>query len=58
MPVNAKPEVGLDPAKVLIYGGAAVGTAGLSILAKGLLDRVSTTIPLCEEMQKQVQQKK
>jgi len=54
----AKPEVGLDPAKVLLHGGAAVGTAGLSILAKGLLDRVSTTIPLCEEMQKQVQKNK
>lgn len=52
-----KPEVGLDPAKVLLHGGAAIGTAGLSILAKGLLDRVGNTIPLCEEMLSQVQKK-
>ena len=54
----SKPEVGLDPAKVLLHGSVAVGTAGISILAKGLLDRVSNTAPLCEEMLKQVQQKK
>jgi len=52
----SKPAVGLDPAKVLIHGGAAIGTAGISILAKGLIDRVSTTVPLCDEMLKQVQQ--
>jgi hypothetical protein len=52
------PEVGLDPAKVLLYGGVAVGTAGISILAKGLLDRVGNTVPVCEQMLKQVQQKK
>lgn len=52
----SKPAVGLDPAKVLLHGGAAIGTAGLSILAKGLFDRISTTIPLCEEMLKEVQQ--
>jgi len=53
----SKPAVGLDPAKVLIHGGAAIGTAGISVLAKGLIDRISTTIPLCEEMLKEVQQK-
>ena len=47
------PVVGLDPAMVLLHGGAAVGTAGISILAKGLFDRMSNTIPLCEEMLKQ-----
>jgi hypothetical protein len=47
----------LDPAKVLIHGGAAIGTAGISILAKGLIDRISTTMPLCEEMLKEVQQR-
>ena len=51
----SKPQVGLDPGKVLIHGGAAIGTAGLSILAKGLIDRVNTAIPLCEEMLAQVQ---
>jgi len=52
------PQVGLDPAKVLLYGGAAVGTAGISILAKGLIDRVGNTAPVCEEMLEKVQQKK
>lgn len=51
----SEPAVGLDPGKVLLYGGAAIGTAGISILAKGLLDRVSTAIPVCEDMLKQVQ---
>jgi uncharacterized protein involved in outer membrane biogenesis len=46
----AKPTVGLDPKKTLLQGSVAVGTAGLSILAKGILDRVSNTRPLCEEM--------
>jgi len=54
----SEPAVGLDPAKVLLHGGAAIGTAGISILAKGVLDRVSTTIPLCEDMLKEIQQKK
>jgi uncharacterized protein involved in outer membrane biogenesis len=53
-----KPNVGLDPGKVLIHGGAAIGTAGISILAKGLIDRVGTTVPLCEEMLETVQQRK
>ena len=48
----AKPSVGLDPGKVLIHGGAAIGTAGISILAKGVIDRVSNTAPLCEQMLK------
>jgi len=51
-----KPEVGLDPGKVLLHGGAAIGTAGISVLAKGLLDRVGTAIPLCEDMQKKGEQ--
>ena len=46
-----KPEVGLDPGKVLLQGGAAIGTAGISLLAKGLLERVgNTTVPLCQSM--------
>ena len=52
----ADPKVGLDPSKALLHGGAAVGTAGISILAKGLLDRMSTATPLCEEMLEQVRQ--
>ncbi len=53
----ADPNVGLDPSKALLYGGAALGTAGISILAKGLLDRMSTATPLCEEMLEQARQK-
>jgi len=49
--------VGLDPAKVILHGGAAIGTAGLSILAKGLLDRVGTAMPICEDMLKTVEAK-
>jgi len=52
----SKPVVGLDPAKVLLHGGAAIGTAGISILAKGLLDRVGNTAPICEEMLKRDEQ--
>jgi len=54
----SEPSVGLDPAKALLHGGAAIGTAGISILAKGVLDRVSTATPLCEDMLKTVQQQK
>lgn len=44
------PSVGIDPGKVLVKGGIALGTAGISILAKGALDRWGNTVPLCEEM--------
>ncbi len=54
----SKPVVGVDPAKALLHGGAAIGTAGISILAKGLIDRVSNAVPLCEEMQKTVRMEK
>jgi len=53
----SKPAVGLDPTKVILHGGAAIGTAGISILAKGLLDRVGTAVPVCEDMLKVVQAK-
>ncbi|MGD9020266.1 MAG: AsmA-like C-terminal region-containing protein [Lysobacterales bacterium] len=46
----AEPKVGVDPAKALIHGGAAVGTSGLSVVAKGLLDRVGVTQRLCEKI--------
>lgn len=52
----ANPDVGLDPAKALLHGGAAVGTAGISILAKGLLDRMATAKPLCEQMLEKARQ--
>jgi len=51
------PSVGVDPTKALLHGGAAVGTAGISVLAKGVLDRVGNTMPVCEKMLEQVRQK-
>lgn len=51
----SNPAVGLDPQKVILHGGVAIGTAGFSVLAKGVLDRVSTTMPICEDMLKVVQ---
>lgn len=52
----SKPDVGIDPGKAILHGGAAIGTAGISVLAKGLLDRVGNAVPLCEEMQATVRQ--
>ena len=46
----SNPAVGLDPGKAILHGGAAIGTAGISILAKGVIDRVSTAKPICEDM--------
>ena len=50
----SKPAVGLDPTKVLLHGSVAIGTAGISILAKGLLDRVGNTVPVCQDMLQKV----
>ena len=50
----SKPSIGLDPAKVLLHGSVAIGTAGISILAKGLLDRVGNTVPVCQDMLQKV----
>ncbi|MCF6226273.1 MAG: hypothetical protein L3J22_08245 [Xanthomonadales bacterium] len=49
------PSVGIDPAKVLVRGGIAVGTAGISILAKGALDRLGNTAPLCDKMREELE---
>ena len=46
----AKPTVGVDPGKAVLHGGAAVATLGISVLAKGVLDRAGNAIPVCEEM--------
>jgi uncharacterized protein involved in outer membrane biogenesis len=49
----SEPVVGIDPARALIHGGAAVGTSGVSILAKALLDRIGATAPVCSRMLEQ-----
>ena len=46
----AAPKVGVDPGKAALHGGAAIATLGLSVLAKGLLDRASNAVPVCQEM--------
>jgi hypothetical protein len=46
----------LDPSKALLHGGAAVGTGGVSILFKGLMDRVDKKSRVCQQMLEQVRQ--
>jgi len=46
----ANPAVGVDPGKAALHGGAAIATMGISILAKGVLDRAGNAVPICEEM--------
>lgn len=46
----AEPTVGVHPGKAALHGGAAIATMGISILAKGLLDRAGNAIPVCESM--------
>ena len=46
----AKPSVGVDPGKAALHGGAAIATLGISVLAKGVLDRAGNAAPICEEM--------
>jgi len=53
----SNPKVGVDPTKALLHGGAAIGTAGVSILAKGLLDRLGDSEASCEDMLKQAPKK-
>jgi uncharacterized protein involved in outer membrane biogenesis len=46
----ADPKVGVDPGKSVLHGGAAIATMGLSVLAKGMVDRAGALNPLCDEM--------
>lgn len=46
----ANPAVGVDPGKAALHGGAAIATLGISVLAKGVLDRASNAAPVCEEI--------
>lgn len=46
----AEPKVGVDPGKAALHGGAAIATMGISVLAKGLIDRAGNAVPVCEEM--------
>ena len=44
-----EPGVGLDEKGSLLTGGAAVATGGLSILYKGIFDRVTAEGDRCEK---------
>lgn len=46
----AEPKVGVDPGKAALHGGAAIATMGISVLAKGLIDRASNAVPVCKSM--------
>ena len=49
----ASPRLAVDEAGVLITGGAAVATGGLSLLARGLWDRLSKSGDACKQVSKQ-----
>ena len=46
----AQPQLAVDEAGVLITGGVAVATGGLSLLAKGLWNRLSQSGDPCKEV--------
>ena len=47
------PQISLDPEATLVQGGAAIATAGLSILAKGVKDRfLSSKTPCADALKK------
>ena len=48
----AAPRLAVDEAGLLISGGAAVATAGLSILARGVWDRLSRSKTPCQDASK------
>jgi hypothetical protein len=48
----ADPQLTLDAPKAALFSGAAIATAGLSILAKGLLDRMTQSPDPCGEFMK------
>jgi hypothetical protein len=45
----AQPKMALDAPRALLFSGLAVGTGGLSILAKGLLDRLRRDATPCDK---------
>ncbi len=46
----ASPRPILDPGRTIVYGGAAAATGGLSIVAKGLWDRLRGAQKPCEQL--------
>ena len=52
----ATPEVELNPKGAVISGGAAVATAGISVLAKSLYDRFLTSKDPCGDARQEIEQ--
>ncbi|MEM1412176.1 MAG: AsmA-like C-terminal region-containing protein, partial [Pseudomonadota bacterium] len=50
----ASPTAAVDPTGTLVYGGAAAATGGLSILAKGLFDRLRRSTAPCDRLRNEV----
>jgi hypothetical protein len=46
----ANPRPNIDPGRTIVYGGAAAATGGLSIVAKGLWDRLRGAQKPCEQL--------
>ncbi len=46
----ASPKPIIDPGRTIVYGGAAAATGGLSIVAKGLWDRLRGAQKPCEQL--------
>jgi hypothetical protein len=45
----SKPKLQVDPKGTVVTGGVAVATGGLSLLAKGLFDRLSAQADICAQ---------
>ncbi|MGD8578340.1 MAG: AsmA-like C-terminal region-containing protein [Lysobacterales bacterium] len=53
----ATPEIELNPKGAVISGGAAVATAGISVLAKSLYDRFLTSKDPCGDARREIEQR-
>jgi len=52
----AKPQIEMKPAQAVASTGLAVATLGLSLVAKGMADRVTADKKVCEKAMKQVEE--
>jgi hypothetical protein len=52
----ANPAIEMKPAEALATTGVAVATMGISLLAKGLFDRVTAEKKVCEQAMRQAQE--
>ena len=53
----AKPALEVKPAQAMVSTGVAVATAGLSLLGKGLYDRVTSESKVCEKAFEEAQRR-